>query len=738
MTLQSCVGIWVAVFGFLAASARADSPYSSYMASLVSGCPTFGTSSTNALGLVGRSRQLIEELMNDPNCSGLSTSINSLDLLRDEITRLNAPNSRAAMILEKQSAVESLSFLATTLEGATSPADKATLDLVVQNLATARVDLAVLTAQDPSNSYLKSLKRYGTLPNVVSALDTIGNQLPMMEMCAAKRPNLFADVVGTLLPTVASVGSPAFGVAATSAGKLLTSLARYISLKQYTSRIKELQEIEKSAAIHCAIESIQFARCTADDGIRLIDWITQNPPHAPKSSEWRGYHLLVAEMPGLSKWIQKLETGMEPQTAEDASYNKDNWNIQSFFYITRGEIMGKLGELKREIADAGIRDQRKLGIELLKYAVYRMLAEHTMTPPKINVFTRAILPIDMPTFLVGKTHADFGFNPGTSNSSAESLIMAIEAKVSILPDDLVSVIERNFFRIIDGSTGAEAELKNLLSRRRVADADNLLFEATKPQVSSTPPYLVLHGLRGWLQDFSARTDLLLAAYKGYPDENLRVEQAVNFGDRTRDSVNEIIRQVDDLLTPSNTRVQLIAGHLNVISSSDRYLVDRLSNAVQVQLVGRLRSSRKPSDIEDIVSSSKLELIDKLTRYSPRGETIDAADDLHQARSIHVQHLASFWKFFEKDARKALERESDPRVAALMCARMLAVPSLDKKILKLCAGRELKSDWWKSAPNDWKPKLNLRFDDWAFQPPEKRACAYRDYRRNNYLYEVVRP
>jgi hypothetical protein len=733
--------VFVAVSLAMPSLARANTAYSNFMSSMVSGCPTFGSSSNSALSMVSRSRQLIEELMRDPSCQGLKPSVDAIRVLEQEVQRFTSPNAREAKIIASQGTVESLSILASSLEESARPLDQAIFTKATENLATARVDLALQTAQDPSNPYLKSLRRYSTLPAVTGALENIGSQLPMIEMCAAKKPNAFLDIVGSLLPAVATVGTPAFGVAATAAGSLMQTLGRYLSQRKYSQSIRELDDIRKQAALQCAIESIQFARCTADDGRKLIEWLSARPRHHKPSDEWAGYQILVTEMPVLARWIQRLETGIEPQTAEDAQFNEDTWMIQAFYFVSKGDIQGMIGDLKREIAEQNITDQRRLGFELLKKMIHIMKGEHTMLRPKINVFTRVELPVDLPQILTGVDPKTLGLDEG--EPSLDNILDIFQAnlmKSGIFKEDLVFVIEKNFNKLINGETpdqGTEAVLRKILAGRRVVDADNLLFEATKPRLNEVAPYLVLHNLKNWYTRFKSMDQIILAAFTGFPNPDRRAEQTKKIAQNTFDSIDAILHEVDKLNEDPNARLRSIANHLNVVRSSDRFLIERLSSAVQVQLVGQIRTSAGLRDVRSIIEASRLEMIDKLTGYTPRGDTNDRLDDLHQARYIHKKHLDELWNFFYKDIREQIKRTTDARTKTLMCMRLLALDDLGEQARKICAGQELRSSWWNTASAEWKPRLSLKFDEWMNQPYEARACAYRDYRRNNYLYEVVR-
>jgi hypothetical protein len=177
--------------------------------------------------------------------------------------------------------------------------------------------------------------------------------------------------------------------------------------------------------------------------------------------------------------------------------------------------------------------------------------------------------------------------------------------------------------------------------------------------------------------------------------------------------------------------------LNILRSRDRYLVERISNLVRVQLRAEVNSSRTEREIRAIFDSSKNDVYQKLIGYGSRSRQ-DVYDDLGSAAHFDTLHLDVIMDFFVKEIRRSLKEMGPSHQRDLVCARLLAMPSIDRDIIEACSKSGLNSIYLAQSNLDasWKKKLRLSFSDFANLPYEERACAYRDFRRATYLFEDI--
>jgi hypothetical protein len=724
----------------LAATSIAQAgPYDSYMSALVDGCPTFGPSSQDSLSMVGRTRQLLEELSRDSSCQGISTTVNALNVLQSQLVLQSNPDSKAQAVLEAQRRVDELTLLVSSPPTYTVSNDYNIK--VSQALADARVQLAVATANTGNeSSYSEAVRKYGTLPEVQRALTNILAGLPALERCASRKPELFAEVVGTLLPAVAGVANPAFGVAASAGGALIKQIAEYMSQSKYSSSMRKLEEMKQQAALGCALEHIQFSRCSAEDGISLIEWQSKGLTSPPSSSaNWRGYNLLTVYLPTLTDWVQALQSGQSPQRTEDANFNSDTDKILTFFNSTRDNVLALINEARLEVpADA---DQRNIGIEVLQ-KLYNLLTGAGASVPKVNVFMRIKTAADLPFFLVGKTPEDLAI-PNISFGSSLAQVMDSRNRDK-LPSNLVEVIREQFNIILKGGGpvaegGAEKALSEVLSRRRNDDAENLMAQVIIPREAGRSPYDVLQGIQGWLQEYLRIPENVLAAtFKTQlSDGRVQARRTLQLAKSTAEAIHEVIQAVNDTTASPSDQISLISMRLNILKSRDRFLVERLSNLVRVQLQAEVNSDRTDREIRAIFDSSKNDVYQKLTSYGARSRQ-DTYDDLRNATYYDSVHMDIIADFFDRDIRRFLKLPLPSHTRDLQCMRLLALPKISKDIRRLCEHSKIDSIYLSQPRLDpqWKDSLQLRFDDYAQLPYAHRACAYRNFRRTTYLFEDI--
>ncbi len=714
-------------------------PYDSYMSALVNGCPTFGPSTQDSLSMIGRTQQLLQELGRDPNCQGISTTVNALNVLQSQLVLQSNPDSKSQAVLDAQRRVDELTLLVGSPPGFPVAND---YNIKVSNaLADARVQLAVATANSGSeSSYSETVRRYGTLPEVQRALTSIMTGLPALERCASRKPDIFAEVVGTLLPAVSGLGNPAFGVATSAGGALIKQIAEYMAQSKYSSSMRELEQIKQQAAMGCALEHIQFSRCSAEDGISLVEWQSKGLTTPTSSTaNWRGYNLLTVYLPTLTDWIQALQSGQSPQRTEDASFNSDTDRILTFFNNVRDNVLALISEARLEAPAES--DQRNIGVELLQKVV-NLLSGAGNPAPKVNVFLRIKTAADLPFFLVGRTPEELAI-PNISFSSSLAQVMDSRNRDK-LPSNLVEVIREQFNVMLKGGGsvaegGAEKALSEVLSRRRTDDAENLMAQMIIPREAGRSPYDVLQDLNSWLQEYLQIPEETLAATFKTPlsDGRIQARRTLKLAKSTADAVLEVIQTVDNTTSSPADQISLISMKLNILKSRDRFLVERLSNLVRVQLQTEANSDRTDREIRAIFDSSKYDVYQKLTGYGARSRQ-DTYDDLRNASYYDSVHMDVIANFFDRDIRHYLKLPVPTHTRDLQCMRLLALPRISKDLLYLCNGAKIDSIYLTQPSLDpkWKSSLQLRFNDFAQLPYQQRACAYRNFRRSTYLFEDI--
>jgi hypothetical protein len=206
---------------------------------------------------------------------------------------------------------------------------------------------------------------------------------------------------------------------------------------------------------------------------------------------------------------------------------------------------------------------------------------------------------------------------------------------------------------------------------------------------------------------------------------------------TADAVLEVIQNVDNTNSSPADQISLISMKLNILKSRDRFLVERLSNLVRVQLQTEVNSDRTDREIRAIFDSSKYDVYQKLTSYGARSRQ-DTYDDLRNASHYDSVHMEIIANFFDRDIRRYMKLPLPSYTRDLQCMRLLALPKISKELIQACKGSAIDSIYLTQPKLDpkWKSSLQLRFNDFAQLPYQQRACAYRNFRRSTYLFEDI--
>ncbi len=774
------------LMGVCITAQAATSPFADFVTGFNGGCPSFGVSMQNAIEKVRRTQTLLEQLKSSTQCQGIQSSLNVTNRLDQELQRLSSPNVQD--ILRLQNDIEELTLLANTLPSsslATNEFNNNLLLRVSDELAVKRVELAIKVSKDDSDqlSYFKRHRRYGTLPEIQTVLTDLSQQLPHLETCVSGKPNTFAQVVGNLLPAVAMLGNPAFGVAASSVGPLMTKLSNYISSRRYNVFIRDLEKIQMEMAIGCAIENIQFSVCEAKDGMHLIEWAaTEEFKKTQKKSEqslaWQGYHLLTKELGTLSSWIESIQNGQTPQKIEDSTFNNSTDMIEYFYRTAKSTIDGYINEANRDVQ--GKTDQQNRGLELLERIYVEMVGTPNAVQVRTNVFLRIVAKNELACFLVGKSPNDF-VSPGSQDSSSSDDCLSLvrnPTKKSILPLNLVDTIAQRFTDMVTGSNlstgiGAENILASILAERRVADPVNILMKCTIADDDMSSPCDVLHELADWLEAILEDPKSFSRAYQGVFNSGQQSQLARAFAEDTLKRVRCVIREIErtqplsdlddpdhcqdstyrkpqvtaktnpvdkqntqsgerDLAKIASRKITNISLHLNILKSRDRFLIERISSLVKIYLRSEIDSPRTPDHIRQIIHSANQDLIQKITGYKEANQQAiyDSFVNSLDANKKHMQLLAEFFKI--QIANQLADNQKSLHAKALSCARMLALPVIPAEFQKYCKQTVLESVFLKSGQNH--ETLRLNWMSFQSRDYDERACAYRNWRRQSYFFQ----
>lgn len=763
-------------------AANVPNTFGSYTNFNSAGCPTYGAFSQSALTLITRSRSLLEELRG--RCSGIEPTLAELAILEREVNRLTLSKMNQNEIIRTQANVEWLTSLASTIPVTDvygNALNAVQLTTVGSALADQRVKLAMLTAETESSlQYAESVRQFGTLPALTASLQSIQKQLPILMQCPATKPSLIPQVISMLMPAVAAFGTPAVAVASTATGILVRDLFEFIKDMRYSNYMRSLEEIEMFASLNCMMESAQFSICSAQDGLRILEWGEKDEAQdAPtqqstnKSNAWIGYNILTRDMGTLTEWMQSFVNSMKPGREEDTEFPIATDLIEFSYRSKKNAAYASINSALSDVNPTSgnpISDQRTRGKELFRKLFTLLSGERQGSfssedriEASINIYTRELEASELALYLVQKTRKEL--SEGLSNPSEMSNFQLVvhPDNTAKLPINLVDLINTQFNKLLLGDKeknlrGTEEVISDLLSSRRVEDENDLITRAVRESAGSRSALSVLEDMQVWLNDLiNHGRPSIFEIYKHYTDPETPTDIVMEHATKTKTAIDEVLTTlrtkeitVPDPKDPSkkittkildSDKIKAIGKSLNVVKSRDRYLPQRISTLVQIQLRSLLSESPSDQEIKDIADSSSRDLYQKILDYGKYNRE-KTKWDLEQSIDMQRKHLDLMFKFFKKQFVKFLKTAPMP-TKEKACARTLSLSSVDPDVQKICAGIVINSIYNPKAPtglttdaSSQPQKIQLPYDYFSQRPHLERECALRNYFRATELYEIV--
>ncbi len=313
-------------------------------------CTLNGEWSREATKSVNALLTTLQEMQADPACNGVTGTIAALNQANLALRYLNDVELGGEYDVRGFERTKSdLYFL---LRTTTDPEE---ITLLKEQLRWTNLKLAEARGRrEVEAEDQRTERRNQSLMAVVSASRTVLDRMARNEACWVKHAGVLTDVAsfGTAVGQSVALGvvtggiSSIIGAGVNLIAGLIDWVAQRSSQKPVTSMLKTI----KPTALTCALETMTNQYCSAQDAVEAINLVASaETSEMPYEKTWGGIRILNRDIPSLTQWLQKAQSGSE---ATSGTVGQERQSIHSKGALLDGALeyaIGRSQDLLRSV-----------------------------------------------------------------------------------------------------------------------------------------------------------------------------------------------------------------------------------------------------------------------------------------------------------------------------------------------------------------------------------------------------
>jgi hypothetical protein len=653
----------------------------------------------------------LQAIANDEDCKSISGAISQLDLLNQQIARvekLNETQVQLASINAKEQ--ELLLQLSTTTDSSTLASINAVLrDLQIERAGIIGKENAVKDLQQPDQMSI--------MTSLISISNAAFTQISKNEKCVNKNPQILTTITSVVaaVGAAASVVNPALGLGLAAGATFLGQTVESFRINGLNRKIRRIADTSIAMeAYKCAIETMSYRWCDMDNAESFLHFKAKQRQRNFSPGELaRAIRLNDREIPVLLNWLDKVRAGVKPSTISDSDRQKLVFQRDSMVRAAEALGYGVIEENRRLYDRTDVKDRWAL----IRTLIIRLIPSTSEGNPLYNVF-----PITQGMyFLAGIEEAQI---PRAADGSYIPL--------DFYTPSISPTLKTQYFKWVDmARVRVNLELTNVLQPDTLQILTNAYDRSDNNWKLS--PMDSLKNIKEFLETLPPETNNLPVFKRIYAD--------------TLNKLEVIYRAVEDGVIQSDSRIYDNSPLQTVYDTAQLsfgvvVLQTRLEMIIRQALLRMIENS-KPEDqnwAAQVLAADRF--TDVLTKMSGTDNLALIQADINRAKPMTISNLESFTAVFGKNINKILKRlvkeeskstgtvaRSKKQTRTDLCYLLLASPTWPKKVnFKYCEGLQF-SSIIPGGPKGTVISKALINSDFS-----KRACIHRDFFRDSKIFE----
>jgi hypothetical protein len=371
-------------------------------------CVSQGAWTQSALLSTQNLRKVTLKLKNDANCTTLGTNMQSaLASLETSIKTTSDSDQRATRLSQIPGEISALrSFVLSSPES-----KKDVMKLMMDR----SIEGATISAQvgqvGNGNLQLNLLQDFGSrisrgTQTGVQLLNQVVDELPQLNECLmGDGSQALGNYLSATVKIAAAFGSSGQDSMGSQLATTISKLTAFARNKKFSKVLRTLNKQEFMTSMSCLMEVTSESYCSARDGMGLFKTgmdslkIRKTNNGVAADNPYAGYYILNTHVPNITRWLQKIQVGVEPKLPTDAQFqNNINQEVTDFF----NSVKTLLGDYNSKV----ITVKALPTLEQKQNAVYNLLVSVTnkmtaVVQNRTNFYTTAMTSIKIPFYLIG-------------------------------------------------------------------------------------------------------------------------------------------------------------------------------------------------------------------------------------------------------------------------------------------------------------------------------------------------
>lgn len=625
-------------------------------------CASQGVWTQSALSATQNLRKVTLQLKDDANCKALGVSLEAA--IQNLESSLKSASDTPARVNRLSQIPREVNALRTFL--ASAPEMKQQILKVMMDRSIEGATLSAQVSRDQGDISVLSagILDFGarlqqSTQTGISMLNQVVDSIPRIDQCLiGDQDRVLGSFIGTAVQLASSFASSGQDSTGSQLAVTVSKLSNLAVERKFAKVLRKLNQQEFMTSMACLMEVTSESYCQARIGMNLfkkgmddLKIRRGNPLEMTSGNPFVGYYILNTHVPNITKWLQKIQIGVDPKLPTDAQFqNKIQQEVTDFYTglkVLLGDYNSELLTIK-SLADTEAK--KNTALQLLFKITESMVSNGASFGPdkrNKNFFTSSRNPLRIPFDLVGINIPDQVLGKVMPKLTYDEWF---SANIDDIPafKDPVSLAETIGQNMRDIMRSANISAIEYFNKWYIVDKSALVNESTI-DVNYTVPESLL-AIYQYLEEEKER----IKKYNGDPvniptivDTQIRIQAILNgykelehLGKKTLNNPDAMKTEAEILAVAEvyEKLVNKVYEQFNVMQSRSGFLANRMVNFVYQDYILLLKNKVDFTPYEqDLFTATGMAAIDKMLQMY-NGNPANIQTDLNMALRINKGNI----------------------------------------------------------------------------------------------------
>ncbi|MGZ3743940.1 MAG: hypothetical protein ACXWRA_08810, partial [Pseudobdellovibrionaceae bacterium] len=304
-------------------------------------CASQGVWTQTALSATQNLRKITFQLKDDPNCKALGTSLQaSIKSIEDAVQAASDTPKRATRLSQLP---QEISALRTFLASAPDMKQQVLRTMMDKSIEKATLSAQVATDNDVVSATMgdaglmaSGMEDFGSRIQTsaktgISMLNQMLDSISANTQClVGNQQQAFGSILSASVQMASSFASSGHDLTGSQLAMTVSKLTTFVREQGFATIFQMLNKQEFLTSMACLMEVTSESYCQARFGMQLFQKgmtdlkVSQNNKiDVSSGNPFAGYYVLNTHVPNITKWLQKIQIGVDPKLPTDATFQNN-------------------------------------------------------------------------------------------------------------------------------------------------------------------------------------------------------------------------------------------------------------------------------------------------------------------------------------------------------------------------------------------------------------------------------